>query len=741
MTTLRSRGHYIAALAVLAAPMVAPMTGHAEAPVDGSSEQTTTTVIVKGDRPAPKPVSKLSADPKDVPQSVSVLDKSLLQSEGATSLADALRNVPGITLGGAEGGQIGNNINLNGFTARTDIYLDGFRDRGQYYRDTFALEQVEVLMGPSSMLFGRGSTGGAINQVTHKPTLRAETGGALSVTGNGLVRATADVDQPLSPTSALRIDLMEQDGAPTTRKDMTVKDEGIAPSLKFGINTPTEITVSALVQHNNDRPDYGVQPLNGKPVVPDPSHDVYGYSSDRTLQDVTALNAGIKHKWSDNLSFRDQIQYNGVKTDAIETAPQTLGTIGSTGFKAFTVADTSSLPLDAIGVRLQSHDRVIHDTSVFDQAELNYSFDTGGVHHATLWGAEIGRDTYQNQAYYRNGTCNGAALNPVGGTSGYVACESLTLPTYGASPANVPESVGNLSRASGDTTGIYVNDTASFGSAFKLVAGLRWDRFAAAISNSINSANTPGNTTFPSLSQTVSFTSVRLGGIWQPTALQSYYVSYSTSFDPSLEQLTSTTGISRPLPPETNTAYELGGKWETPGDRLSLTAAAFQITQDNSRSQNSDNTYTADGTVRVSGLRLGASGKITDKWQVFGGYTHMDPKIIAAIALGTLGMVPTNTPKDSASLWTTYDLAPQWQVGGGAVHMSKRFDNNTDLVSVPGYVRWDATVAWRQPKYDLRLNLFNLFNVHYYDALIQSDGGRSVPGTGRTAMLSLNWHM
>ena len=97
-----------------------------------------------------------------------MLNRALLQSQGVSSLADALKNVPGITIGGAEGGQIGNNINLNGFTARTDIFMDGFRDRGQYYRDTFALDSVEVLMGPSSMLFGRGSTGGAINQVSKK---------------------------------------------------------------------------------------------------------------------------------------------------------------------------------------------------------------------------------------------------------------------------------------------------------------------------------------------------------------------------------------------------------------------------------------------------------------------------------------------------------------------------------------------------------------------------------------------
>ena len=111
----------------------------------------------------------------DVPQSVMVINKALMQSQGATSLSSAVRNVPGITLGAAEGSQIGNNINIDGFSARTDLFIDGMRDRGQYYRDTFALDQIEILFGPSSLLFGRGSTGGVINQVMKKPGLKKAT--------------------------------------------------------------------------------------------------------------------------------------------------------------------------------------------------------------------------------------------------------------------------------------------------------------------------------------------------------------------------------------------------------------------------------------------------------------------------------------------------------------------------------------------------------------------------------------
>jgi catecholate siderophore receptor len=234
----------------------------------------------------------------------------------------------------------------------------------------------------------------------------------------------------------------------------------------------------------------------------------------------------------------------------------------------------------------------------------------------------------------------------------------------------------------------------------------------------------------------VNYTSVRAGGIWQPSAEQSYYLSYSTSFNPSLEQLVNTTGGTQPLPPQENRAYEAGGKWDVNQGKLSLSAAAFQITQYNARSSDASGTYTATGTVRVNGMRAGVVGHVTDKLQVFGGYTRLDATIIDGIAPGTAGMTPANTPKDSTSVWTTYAITPQWEIGGGATYSSARFANNTDLVSVGSYTRWDAMLAYHHGKYDVRLNVFNLLDTNYYDALIPSDGGRAVPGTGRSASIN-----
>lgn len=721
--------------AALLALSSAPLTLHAQETPAPSGDTTLKEVVVQGQRDdfnaTQSSLSKIPADSHDTPQSVVVVNKALMQSQGVSSLADALRNVSGITLGGAEGGQIGNNINLNGFSARTDIYLDGFRDRGQYYRDTFALDEIEVLMGPSSMLFGRGSTGGAINQTTKKANLKASTEITGSVTTNGLLRTTVDTNRPLSETSAMRIEAMAQNGPATTRNQTQVQDWGLAGSYVNGLGTSTEITLSALIQHNHDMPDYGLPALNGHPINVD-RDTAYGLNSDRTDQDVIALSAGVKYKVSPDVTVRNQTQFNYVHTDAVETAPNTLGTVNN---GVFTAVTSSSLPLSSLYVRGQSHDRSIHDYSLFNQSELTAKFDALGMRHEVLAGFEVGHDGYDNQAYYRNGSCNGTSLNTSTATTGYVDCVAASDPSYSTAGSSVTSKLGNHASGSANTIATYINDTMELNPHFKLVGGLRFDHYVASISNTI--------TTPLSASQTVNFLSVRGGAIWQPTTAQSYYVSYSTSFNPALEQLVSTSGTtsSSALAPEKNKAYEVGGKWDLAED-LSLNAALFQITKENARSQIESGVYALDGTVRARGARAGATGRITKQWQVAANYTYLDAQVIEASTLdGTQGKVPVNTPKHTVATWTTYDIAPQWQVGGGATYMSQRYANATNTVQVGGYVRWDATVAYLQKDYDIRLNLFNLTNKMYYDALIQSDGGRSVPGSGRTAMLSVTYRM
>ena len=655
---------------------------------------------------------------RDIPQAVTVIPKAVLQSQAANSFSDALRNVPGITIGAAEGGQIGNNINLRGFSARTDIYLDGFRDRGQYYRDTFNLESIDVLYGPSSLYFGRGSTGGVINQVSKEPTLKKRADVSVQAGTHDRYRTTVDLDTPITDTSAFRINAFGQ-SLGSSRDVMKNKDYGVAPEVKFGIGTPTEITLSALIQHNRDQPDYGIPPLNGHPA-PVNRGTFYGYTDDRTIQDVQTFSARIKHRFNDDVTVRNQTQFSHYSTEAratnaasVLTGPLSTSTALSNG--NFTTIDPSKL-----FVKLQGKDRNINDHSVYNSTDVEWKFNTGPVKHDLLAGVDLSHETYSNQSF--------TATSP-GMTSNTIGVVPLIDPPYTPRPANVKEVATNLAESSANGVGLYLNDTISLGEHWKVVGGVRWDRYEASIKNTINLPRYATQTNY--------FTSVRGGIIYQPADWQSYYVSYGTSFNPSLEALTLTNGQQN-LPPEHNKSYEVGAKLDLLGGGLSVTQSLFNIEKTNARTANPDGSYTLDGDIRVRGYQLGLAGHLTDKWQVFGGYTYMDGTILQAFD-GTQGKTPANTPRNTLTLWTTYLFTPHWEIGGGPTYMSSRYAANNNLVQVGGYTRWDAMAAYHAKRYDVQINVLNLTDKNYYDALIPSDGGRAVPGYGRTFLATLNY--
>lgn len=669
---------------------------------------------------------------RDIPQQVTVINHELMEAQGATSLQDSLRYVPGITFTAAEGGTIGNNINLRGFSARTDIFLDGFRDRGQYYRDAFFLDSVEVLEGPSSMLFGRGSTGGVINQVSKTPSRKAFDELSAMLGTSDQYRVTGDFNHPLSPDAALRVAAVAQT-LHSTRDVMHNQDYGAAPSLSLQLGPKAELTLSGLLEHNRDMPDYGLPPLNNKPA-PVSRDSFYGLTDDSTSQDVGVLGARLKVELAPQLTLRNQVQYSRYRIAARETGANSVGTCTAQPCTNATfvvlptkaAGNTTDLPLDQLYVQIGSHARNIRDTSAFDQTDLLWKVETGPLQHDLVIGAEIGRDTYRNQ---------GITLNKL-------PIVSLLDPDYlSGSQLGVTQTQGNTVRSSAITEAGYFNDTVTVSEHWKAVGGLRWDRYDAQLTTTPPPGGTLSSTTVAAAQQTVYYDSVRGGLLYQPDAAQSYYASYGTSFDPSLEQLTVTSG-QQAVPPEKNRSYEVGGKWDLFAGKLSLSSALFQVEKSNARSQVETGVYTLDGKVRVNGFAASAAGRITPKWDVMGGYTWLDPKVVAAGQVdGTTGKTPSNTPRNNLTAWTSYRPLHEWELGTGLVYSSSRYVNTTNVVAVDGFVRWDATLAWHQRRYDLRLNLLNLSDTHYFDALIQSDGGRAVPGIGRTALVTLTYRL
>src|SRR5262245_8864153 len=387
------------------APVAAAAFAQAAAPAEATLPEVKVTSPTEGYNTSTSTIggNKTPTSVLDIPQSVNIINRQVMDAQGATSLADALRNVPGITFGAAEGGTIGNNINLRGFSARTDIYLDAMRDRGQYYRDVFSLDAVEVLKGPSSMLFGRGSTGGVINQVSKAPSLAPYNEATVTVGTQPSLRLTADVNQPISDTAAFRIAAMGQD-VDSTRDVMNYKDYGVAPSLRFGIGTPTQVTLSALLVHNRDMPDYGLPPVNGRPADVN-RKTFYGLTDDRTIQDVAQVAATVVHQLAPNATLRNQTQYFHYDIDAVESGPNSVGTVSGgvyTPFAATNLSNSTNLPLSQLFVQLGSHDRNITDESLYNQTDLITEFQTGPIRHSLLLGLEVGWDSYRNQAYLRN---------------------------------------------------------------------------------------------------------------------------------------------------------------------------------------------------------------------------------------------------------------------------------------------------------------------------------------------------
>ncbi len=256
----------------------------ASSSVNVTADATTITSMAKYDEPL-----------IETPQTVSVVTQTLLQEEGTTTLRDALRNVAGISLAAGEGGAQGDNLTIRGFTARNDIFLDGMRDFGSYYRDSFNYQDVDVLQGPTSVTFGRGSTGGVVNQESKVPVDRPFINGSVMFGSDATRRITADINQPIGKETAFRLNLMGVDQGVAGRDIAQNRRFGVAPTLAFGLGTSTRLTLSYLHEQSDDNPDYGIPWLFNGPA-PVARHNYYGFEHGNFLRtDVDVATARLDH--------------------------------------------------------------------------------------------------------------------------------------------------------------------------------------------------------------------------------------------------------------------------------------------------------------------------------------------------------------------------------------------------------------------------------------------------------------
>jgi catecholate siderophore receptor len=672
-------------------------------------EQVKTEIQVTG-QIAPLSSPKYVGPLRELPQTISVIPRSVIEEQGATTLSEVLRNVPGLTIAAGEGGApAGDNLTLRGFSARNDVFVDGVRDLGPQSRDPFNLEQVEVIKGPQSAFTGRGSTGGSINLISKQPNLNRYVGGSLSLGNASMQRFTADVNLPLArlgmgERTAFRMNVLAHDAGVPGRDVVESERRGFAPSLLFGSGKPTRLSLNYFRLRQDNVPDYGIPwvtathnvlaDLRDQPA-PVPRDSFYGLRSrdtERMGSDMGTVR--FEHDAGELTTFRNQFRYGRSTRNSITTAPRFAG--------------NDSLIINRNGPSWLTEDKILDN-----QADLSSTFRTGAVEHSVVTGAAFTREHNIRKSRTVAGAPTTTLFSP---DPDQAFAGTITLNPL----------VGD---ATGDTQAIYAFDTVRVGERLRLNGGLRWERFA------VDGVNTNGNP----LERADRMFSLRAGAVYNPAQNGSVYLSYGTSLNPSLEGLTYQPADVT-LEPEKTYTVEGGTKWDVLKGRLSLSAAVFRVEKTNARTPGvlpDDPPQVLQGKQRVAGTELGVSGFITRRLRVFGAYTYLGSKILDSNNPAEAGNRLINTPPHSFNLWTTYGLG-KLELGGGARFIDGRFSNTTNTRRVDDYWTLDAMASYPITSHlGLRLNLYNLNNAYYFERL---GGGHLIPGPSRAVMVSTNFH-
>lgn len=714
----------------------------------------------------------------DTPKSVSVISKQLIADTQVTSLSDALRTIPGITLGAGEGGNPnGDRPFIRGYNSESSMYVDGIRNSTSQNREMFAVEQVEVTKGSASALGGAGTSGGSINMISKVAKKGDALEGSISGGTDNYARITLDGNKDFNNGVAARVVVMGHQNEKAGQHDgAEYKRAGIAPSITFGLDTATRGTLSYYYLKTDDIPDSGIpynNPFssnadpkkdfthlngNGKPIdVQQGSY--YGWKDrDFQKQENQFGTFKLEHDLTDNLTLSNTAVYTKSKNDYLWTNPD--DSKGNFYNKTTGALDGS--------VWRRTNSRVADTDGFTDQLALTGKFDTGAFKHRFNTGVEYSDQKTDRTQYILNGLdSTGSANNTCKATaiaSGW--CTSVQ------NPSNVPWT-GSISTDGADrynirskNQSVYFLDNIELSPQLLLDLGVRWDKFETkqtmiygARNNAVTGANDTKITAKAGDQVTVEnnkdFFNYQAGLTFKPVENGSIYVSYATSANPvGVDGGDGSEGITaaiKNLKPEEVKTYELGTKWDVLNDKLNLTAAIFRTEKTNTRATAEDGTTQNIGETRVDGIELGVNGNITEKWAVSAGYTYLDSELVdggytnvgsttAPVyqANPSNGNQVQNVAKNSATLWTTYQVLPDLTLGAGAVAMDKVYGNATNTKWVPGYVRYDAMARYNVNKnVDLQLNVNNLSDKRYFTKAYSSH--YATEAEGRSAVLSVNF--
>lgn len=668
--------------------------------------QATTTTIGKGKQ-----------ELRDIPQSVTVVTEKLMKDRGLTDIKDVLHTTAGVTFLAGETGE--EDIRLRGFSLSQsgDIYIDGLRDPSLYERDTFNNDRIEVLRGSASMLFGRGSTGGVVNQVSKQPYLMTQHEVETTVGTGKMVRLTGDFNIQTSDTAALRINAMTQDA---DNRGATVSKRGIAPTYRWGIGTADEFTASLYHLQYDNNPTYN-HPwiiVNGRINPTLEADHFYGLDSDYNKGNVTYGTLSHLHKFSSGGELKTTLRQGYYKRDLLATTIN----LGTTNGAPTTLSNLSDATIINRG---GSKGRIAATRGTLLQSDYNQTFKFGSMTDTLITGADLSWDHASRANNFAN---PGAPFAPT--TVGTPDNGAVAPDRRGAIPYN---------HFTARNLGLYVQNTLAFTPAFKLITGLRNDQFSATYHTAAGA----------SFARDDSLWSERLGFLFQPNEAASFHASYGTSFNVSGD--TYQFAVQGPsakdanTPPEKSRNFEVGAKFNLLDQRLSINPSIFYSEKYNERNTDPDSAATQQllsGKRHAAGMDLDIAGKVTKDWEAYLSYTwipkaKIDKSNVITANTPAQGDRPGLTPKHSASLWNTYQVTPQWRIGAGLNHRGSQTPLTNKARKAPDFTTADLmveyTIDWRM---SVRLNVNNVTDELYADGLYT---GFYTPGAARNAQLSFKF--
>ncbi len=664
---------------------------------------------VEGYRREESASPKFTAPLVDTPKTVTVITRELMEERSAHTLTEVLRTTPGVTLGSGEGGTpLGDRPFIRGYEASTDIFVDGVRNLGRANYETFNLEQIEIVKGPGSSRTGRGSTGGSLNMITKTPHQGNSFTGSVQLGTDETKRVTVDGNYQLDDNVAFRLNAMYHDAEVAGRDSVENERWGVAPSLTLGLGQPTRATLSYYALRTDDIPDLGIpfaDSGNGQVVSP-PKVDrsnFYGYL-DRDYREVETdiATAVIEHDVTDAITLRNTTRYTRVFQEYLVTRPS---------------FDANGLENGVVTTGVRGNKR--HTEAFLNQTDLYGKAYHGDVEHSFAIGAEISRERLKSASSVATGATGGTQdlYNP-----------DPRLPGPGTPYSWADYGEPNITK----TKALYALDTIRFNEQILAEVGLRYDNYKVETADGTREDD---------------IWNYNLGIIYKPAENGSIYISWGTSANPSGETAGQSGGSDgaagggfRDLAPEKSRSLELGTKWDLFDEQLSLTAAVFETKKTDARSQDPvTGEVVLSGSNRVRGFELAAAGSITPEWQLWAGYTWLDPEVTRFINnnVDYSGKVMKFVAKHNFTLWTTYELPFDFTLGGGVTYTGKRFMNDANTLWFKPTWRFDAMAAYKvNENVDLRLNVLNLTDETIYDA--SHVGVFAVVAPGRSALLSAN---